>query len=177
MPQPNTSRRKLSPRDYLRLAHSRESAQRFEHEHGLHQHFNDEQQREAQAQQREAHTRQRIADGQQAQATVEAQIWTLAHRLADLNGEVVRDANDAVDAHDALEQQLQTLRAQLLTTVQELVKQQCFADALSQQQLTTEQDGQRLQQQLLDALTQLLRPKKVTIQRDKNRKIIGAEVG
>lgn len=173
----NTSRRKLTPRDHLRVAFSRDRQQHAEHAAALQQQLTQDHQREVATRQREAAVRQRITDGLQAQTTLEQQMWTLAHRLAELDGHVIRDALDHDDALDVLQ-------AQLLTTVQELTKQQRFSDALSQQQLTTERqqkqfatDEQRIQQQLIAALTKLSAPKKVTIQRNARGKITSAEVG
>lgn len=56
-------------------------------------------------------------------------------------------------------------------------QQQQRQQLLDHQSADLQQQLNAMQQQLLDALTRLMAPKKVTITRDKNRKIIGAEVG
>lgn len=168
-----TERRKLSPRDHLRLAHSIESAQRFEHEHGMLRLLTEDQQQEATA-------RQRITDGIQQQQNQAADLEGLSADMGDLSIELQDMQNDLTLTRrqlvhlDGMVSHGDTLLRQhvlaVLDPLQQLQQRQQDRSTDLQDQLST------MQRLLIDALAQLGRPKKVTITRNERGKISGATV-
>lgn len=171
MPQPNTSnRRKLTTRDHLRLAHVRVSQEQAEHAHALQRELDAEQQREADAQQREAHTRQRIADGIQQQQEQ-------AIGLQELQDDLTLTRSQLVELDRTVTHGDQLLRQHLLAVLDPLQQLQQLQQQTQQDQSTDLQEQLSTMQRLLvDALAQLGRPKKVSIQRNERGKISGATV-
>ena len=158
-----------SSTDRLRAAHERLNAERAEHATALRQQLKQEEQREATSKQRIADGLQRQQDQAADLRALQQELKTTRRQLTELDGQVARDAA------------LRLLRQQLIYLHQQLTKQKQFTDdALEQQQLTTsqqQQDQEQLQQQLIDALTRLAAPRRVTITRNAAGKIVGGEVG